>query len=75
METDGRYFAWIRSVTPWVPPKLYPQLIVDAEMVEYLINHQNQQAKLDVVAKHVLTIDQYDMTIDELVEKYPAPGG
>ena len=74
MTTDGRYFAWVRNVSPWIEPKLYPQLIVDTEMAKYLINHQNQQARLEIVGdKHVLSLDEYGLTINELAEKYPAP--
>jgi hypothetical protein len=73
--TDGRYFAWVRRVCPWVEPKLYPQVIVDTEMAGYQISLENKQAKLDIVVKRVLTFDEYGLSINELVKKYPAPEG
>jgi hypothetical protein len=72
-EYDGRYFAWVRQTSAWIEPKLYPQIIFDTKMADYLINHQNNQARLDIVRAYVLTLDEYDLTLDELIKMYPAP--
>lgn len=71
--TDGRYFAWVHNICPGMEPKLYPQLIIDVGIANYLINHQNTQAKLNIVARHVLALDEYHLGLDQLIEKYPAP--
>lgn len=73
---DGRWFGWIKNTSLWIEPRPFPQLIVDAEIGKYLVNHQNPSAKLEVIGdKHVLTLDEYNLNIDELVKKYPLPQG
>ena len=71
MNSDGRYFAWIKDVTPWIEPKLYPQLILDTGIQGYLIEHH--QTLTIVGDKHILTLDEYDLTLNDLIRKYPAP--
>lgn len=71
---DGRFFAWVRDTSLWAEPKLSPQLFIDTEVAKYLINHQNTQSKLEIVGnKHVLELNQYNLTLDQLAKKYPAP--
>lgn len=67
---DGRYFAWIDHIMPWSEPCLQPQLILDVNMHQYVLDH-NKNIRL--IAKHVLPVEHYDLTLDELRVRYPAP--
>lgn len=71
---DGRFFAWVKNVSLWSEPKPFPQLFVDTEVAKYLLNHQNTQARLEIIGdKHVLELNEYNLNLDQLVKKYPAP--
>jgi hypothetical protein len=72
-KVDPPFFAWIYVCQPWAVPRLSPQLILDTGIADYLINHVNPSARLDIRAKHVLTLDEYNLTMDQLIKKYPAP--
>jgi len=69
-QSDGRYLAWVLHCMPWSEPKLEPQLCMDAE----LCDHQFKNRKhVKIVAKHVLSIEDYGLTLDQLIGKFPAP--
>lgn len=72
-ESDGRYFAWIKRKGAWTVPKIDPQIIRDLAMMTHQLHNPNTQAQPEIVAKHVLGPDEYDLTIAQLIEKYPAP--
>lgn len=66
MDGDGRFFAWVRTVSPWTVPKPSPQIIHDAGMASY------KQTEF-VGPIYPLKPEQYGLTIDALAELYPAP--
>jgi len=70
---DGRYFAWVHNVMAWSVPHLVPQLIVDAGQFDYVITQLQNVPDWKVIAKRVLSEDEYDLTLDDLIKKYPAP--
>ncbi|WP_065755244.1 hypothetical protein [Bradyrhizobium paxllaeri] len=75
-EGDGRYFAWVRCVAPWTEPKLHPQIIRDLGVVDYIETQQRltHERRFAIVGgKHVLKIEEYDLTIAQLETIYPAP--
>jgi hypothetical protein len=73
MSADGRYFAWVHKIQPWAEPRLHPQVIHDVGLYAFKENSVNHQERFTVVAKHVLAEGEYELTIDELSAKYPAP--
>ncbi len=64
---DGRFFAHVRGRTGAIEP----QLFVDAEMGKYQLTAPGNS--FEVLAKHVLKLEDYDLSLDELAKKYPAP--
>jgi len=67
---DGRYFVWVAHCTPWSEPKLEPQLCNDAKLCDYQFENRKN---IKVVSKHVLAIEDYGLTLDQLIRKFPAP--
>ncbi len=72
IEPDGRFFAWV-VVPSLMGSMLHPQIIHDAEVAKYQTNLVNTQARLVIAARQVLRLDEYDLTVDQLAKKYPAP--
>ena len=71
---DGRYFAWLELISP--ASRLIPQVITnpaefEAEIARLKQIHNPHQTF--VIKKHVLCVDEYDLSLDDLIAKYPAP--
>ena len=67
---DGRYLAWVIHYSPWLEPRLEPQLCNDAKLCDYQFENRKN---IKVVSKHVLAIEDYGLTLDQLIRKFPAP--
>jgi hypothetical protein len=68
---DGRMFVWVLVQQAWALVNPTPQLIVDVEMFKYKQSVLSNQGVVTVLREHVLTLDEYGMTLEELKERYP----
>ena len=69
---DGRYLAWVSNCSPWSEPRLEPQLCMDAELCDYQFKSRKN---IRVMAKHILPVEDYGLTLDQLIRKFPSPDG
>jgi len=69
---DGRYLAWVSNCSPWSEPRLEPQLCMDAELCDYQFKSRKN---IRVMAKHILPVEDYGLTFDQLIRKFPSPDG
>jgi hypothetical protein len=68
-EPEKKLFAWVREQGLWIEPKLCPQIIHDVEMGKYLTKLKSMK----IVKQYDLPPEDHGLSINALIEKYPAP--
>ena len=69
---DGRYLAWVSNSSPWSEPRLEPQLCMDTKLCDYQFESRKN---VRIESKLVLPVEDYGLTLDQLIRKFPSPDG
>ena len=72
-ESGLRWLVWVHHVQPWSVPSYTAQLVIDTEQFNYVATQLQNQQDWKIKQKIVLAPEDYELTLDQLIAKYPQP--